>query len=281
MHAEERHAASTPAGSTTPAGREGEVYRQLARVYDPELDRPLIELGFIAGVRVHDGTVTVDFRLPTFWCAANFAYMMASDIRQRVSALPWVKRMEVRLRDHFFADEINHAVNHGLSFQEAFPELASGDLEELRETFRVKAFLRRQERFIRWLLQQGWDEPAILGLRLADLERLRDPGSSGTGAEGYRQGSGEEQGAAGAEVVAAYLEALRERGLLGSPDAPALVDPAGAPIQREYFHAYLRHASRTRLAMEFNTSFCRGLLETRYGDPPPEQPLRAEPVPCE
>ena len=71
-----------------------EVYRQIAEVYDPELDQPLTELGFIGGVRIVGDTVTVRFRLPTYWCAANFAYMMASDIRERVSELSWVQRVE-------------------------------------------------------------------------------------------------------------------------------------------------------------------------------------------
>ncbi|MCS5599972.1 MAG: iron-sulfur cluster assembly protein, partial [Rhodospirillales bacterium] len=64
-----------------------EVDQQLAKVYDPELDQPLTELGFIGGVDIAGDKVTVRFRLPTYWCAANFAYMMASDIRERVSEL--------------------------------------------------------------------------------------------------------------------------------------------------------------------------------------------------
>ncbi|PZN12741.1 MAG: hypothetical protein DIU69_02620 [Bacillota bacterium] len=263
MHVEDRHGEHPPADS-----REGQVYRQLARVYDPELDRPLTELGFIAGVGIHGGTVTVEFRLPTFWCAANFAYMMAAGIREQVLALPWVERVEVRLRDHFFADEINRGINQGLSFRDAFPDLATGDLEELWEAFRVKAFLRRQERLIRWLLDQGWDESAILGLRMADLERLDGADPAATGEGGHGTGTGSGSAPPGADVARQYLEALRERGLLRSPDAPALVDPGGAPIRREDFPSYRRHAARTRLAMEFNTAFCRGLLETRYGDSP-------------
>lgn len=266
MHVEDRHGEHPPADS-----KEGQVYRQLARVYDPELDRPLTELGFIAGVQVHGDTVTVDFRLPTFWCAANFAYMMAAGIREQVLALPWVERVEVRLRDHFFADEINRGINQGLSFRETFPDLATGDLEELWEAFRVKAFLRRQERLIRWLLHQGWDEQAILALRVADLERLRHADSAATGAGGHGTGTGYDSAPPGADVVGQYLEALHERGLLGSPHAPALVDPSGAPVRREDFPSYLRNAARTRLAMEFNTAVCRGLLETRYGDSLPGQ----------
>ena len=85
--------------------RRDEVYGQLGKVYDPELDQPLTELGFIGGVSIDGNTVAVHFRLPTFWCAANFAFMMAADIRERVSELPWVERVDVQLQDHFFDQE--------------------------------------------------------------------------------------------------------------------------------------------------------------------------------
>ena len=93
-----------------------EVFRQLAEVYDPELDQPLTELGFIGGVRIAGDKVTVRFRLPTYWCAANFAYMMASDIRERVSELPWVQRVDVLLQDHFHDEEINEGIKNGKTF---------------------------------------------------------------------------------------------------------------------------------------------------------------------
>ena len=140
--------------------RRDEVYGQLGKVYDPELDQPLTELGFIGGVSIDGNTVAVHFRLPTFWCAANFAFMMAADIRERVSELPWVERVDVQLQDHFFDQEINDGVNCGKTFVETFPLLATDNLGELRETFRVKALLTRQERLLRSLLALGWLEDA-------------------------------------------------------------------------------------------------------------------------
>jgi len=136
------------------ANARDEVYRQLAEVYDPELDQPLTELGFIGDVRIAGDKVTVRFRLPTYWCAANFAYMMASDIRERVSELAWVKRVDVMLQDHFHDEEINEGIKHGKTFQTAFPDATDG-LDDLRETFRVKAFQARQERVLRWLIRKG------------------------------------------------------------------------------------------------------------------------------
>jgi metal-sulfur cluster biosynthetic enzyme len=227
--------------------RRDEVYGQLAQVYDPELDQPLTELGFIGGVTIEGSVVTVRFRLPTFWCAANFAFMMAADIRARVSELPWVDRVDVQLQDHFFGEEISSGVNCGKTFVGAFPSLATDDLDELRETFRVKAFLGRQERLLRSLLALGWMDDAILGVRIGDLPRLP-------------------LGSEGAALTNRYLAILEERGLAGDVTAPAFVHPDGRPIDRAELRAHLARAQRTRLSVEFNAAFCRGLLKTRYGE---------------
>ena len=227
--------------------RRDEIYAQLAQVYDPELDQPLTELGFIGGVSIEGRVVTVRFRLPTFWCAANFAFMMAADIRERVSELPWVERVDVQLQDHFFTEEINSGINGGLTFVETFPSLATDDLHELRETFRVKAFEARQERLLRSLLALGWRDEAILALRIGDLPGLPLDND-------------------GAGLAHRYGSILKERGLAGDVTAPAFVHPDGRPIDALEFRAYLARAQRTRLSVEFNASFCRGLLETRYGE---------------
>jgi metal-sulfur cluster biosynthetic enzyme len=224
-----------------------EVYGQLAQVYDPELDQPLTELGFIGGVSIEGRVVTVCFRLPTFWCAANFAFMMAADIRERVSELPWVERVDVQLQDHFFTEEINSGINGGMTFVETFPALATDDLHELRETFRIKAFVARQERLLRSLLALGWMDEAILALRIGDLPGLP-------------------LGSDGVALAQRYCSILKERGLAGDVAAPAFVHPDGSSIDPRELRAYLARAQRTRLSVEFNASFCRGLLKTRYGE---------------
>src|SRR5215510_4718073 len=226
---------------------EYEVVAQLALVYDPELDEPLTELGFIGGVELAGRRVTVRFRLPTFWCAANFAFMMAADIRERVSELPWVERVDVCLQDHFFEEEINGGICAGKTFVETFPQLATDDLDELRETFRVKAFLARQERVLRRLLALGWPQDAILALTVGAL-----PGLS--------------LGSEDMALALRYLAILQERGLAGDANAPAFVRPDGRPMEPATFRADLTHAQRTRLSVEFNAAFCRGMLKTRYGE---------------
>ena len=56
----------------------------LGTVMDPELDRSLVELGFARALARPDGHVTVELRLPTYWCAPNFVFLMAQDARDAV-----------------------------------------------------------------------------------------------------------------------------------------------------------------------------------------------------
>src|SRR5437660_3010990 len=68
-----------------------QVIDQLQTVTDPELDEPVTALGFIESIDIDvNDHVRIVFKLPTYWCAANFAFMMAEDIRDRTKELPWV-----------------------------------------------------------------------------------------------------------------------------------------------------------------------------------------------
>jgi metal-sulfur cluster biosynthetic enzyme len=74
-----------------------EIWKRLSEVTDPELDEPVTELGFVERVAVLDGDVVeVDSRLPTYWCAANFAFLMVDDIRAAVAAAPWCRSVRPR-----------------------------------------------------------------------------------------------------------------------------------------------------------------------------------------
>ena len=85
-----------------------DVWLQLDKVCDPELDEPITDMGFVEDLDIDEtGRVSVSFRLPTYWCSANFAYLMASDIRVEVEKLVWVSCVRVRLQDHMFEDQVN------------------------------------------------------------------------------------------------------------------------------------------------------------------------------
>jgi metal-sulfur cluster biosynthetic enzyme len=229
------------------SGRIAEVMRVVARVHDPELDEPVTDMGFVERVEVDgDGSVELDFRLPTYWCSPNFAFLMLDGVREALEQLSWRPRFHIRLHDHLFADEVNKGVAEGKPFAEIFETLSPQEgLAELRETFLRKAFQKRQEAALIGLREAGWADDDILTLDCGTLDRAR----------------------VGPELtvrLTRYLDALRARFPLAGEDAAAFVAWEGAPIGEAELSDYLNKLRAVRINMEFNGALCRGLKEARY-----------------
>lgn len=254
--------ASTVGSAREDRGRIDEVWARLAHVTDPELDEPMTELGFIEGVEVDAaGGVCVTFRLPTYWCSPNFAYLMADDIARAVRVLPWVVDVRPELQDHMSAEEVNEGIRHGLPFAEAFKAFeVKGTLDELRENFRRKAFQRRQEAVLVALRAAGFDPATIVAMDLAGFDRtvILD-------GDGVRQ-------------KPRYREILLERGLAAGPRDLAFVTLEGRPIDADALAAHVRGLRSVRINMEANGAICRGLLQARYRefDPATDEPTLAD-----
>lgn len=215
------------------------VLAALGTVRDPELDEPLTELGFVSTCEVSAaGDVTVRLRLPTFFCAANFAFLMVADAYDAVSGVPGVRHTEVLLDDHFASEQINGGVAARAGFSETFGALAAGELDDLRQDFLRKAVLAGTDRVCR-PLAEGLTPEQIVALRLgdapetADRERLRDRRA--------------------------------ELGLPAGDDDPLLVDAVtGDPIEVDALSPHLGRARLTRVSLEANSGICRGMLRERY-----------------
>jgi metal-sulfur cluster biosynthetic enzyme len=137
--------------------RKEEVWSALNAVTDPEIDESVVSLDFVTAVKIDsDNRVEIDFRLPTYWCAPNFAFLMASDMRDAVTVLEWVNEVSVKLLDHFSANLINRGVALRQDFRDAFPGETDDDLTAIRQKFLGKAFERRQELLLRYLLAHGY-----------------------------------------------------------------------------------------------------------------------------
>jgi metal-sulfur cluster biosynthetic enzyme len=236
--------------TVTSAGgdRLSSVQRALATVLDPELDEPVTTLGFVTAVTVEDDAVGVAFRLPTYWCSPNFAWIMAEDMRVALLALPWAERVTVTLADHLFAGKINAAVNRGQGFGDAFAD-AGGDLAGLRATFRRKAYLGRMAALIDSLRAQGRSDADVTAMTVGDLRRLSSPG-------------GGDQDVLSA-LAAHYLE---RRATYGGPcDAhdPAFRTPEGDDIAPAGLPLFLRSIRMTRRGAEANGEMCRIYLRER------------------
>jgi metal-sulfur cluster biosynthetic enzyme len=210
----------------------------LSRVRDPELDEPITELGFVSELRVDGGRVDVRLRLPTYFCAPNFAYLMVADARAELEAVPGVERAHVALEDHFASDEINGGVDDDQAFTATFPGQAVGGLEELRSIFDRKAFVVRQGRLCEALIAQGRRAEDLPRMRLGELPALPE--------------------------TTEYLERRKRLGLDVTAHAPLLLRPNGQPIDADDAPRQLRFARTVRVSIEGNADLCRGLLATRY-----------------
>ena len=227
---------------------EAAVLDALSGVRDPELDESITELKFISDLRVGGDSVEVRLRLPTPFCAPNFAYLMAYDAREALLSVPGVREARVFLDDHHTAEEINAGMAQGLGFEgtfHSFEETGGKDLDGLRAIFRRKAFVSRQERLCRTLLADGYRPAVLAEMRLEEI-----PSSEGK---------------------EKYLLRREELGLDISADAPFVVDPDGRKIPEEAVMQHLRFARVTRLSIESNAGFCRGVLAARNGSKDPEE----------
>ena len=233
------------------------VMARLDRVTDPELDEPVTTLGFIDGVDVDADRVHVRFRLPTYWCAANFAFLMADDMRRAVASLDWVREVRVELGEHMEAERLNAGMRHGMSFRESFGASAAAELDALRATFAAKSFQRRQERLLRRLLDEGYTPEAVVAMTVAELRALATPPP-----DPLPQGEGER-----------YLERRGVPGTFGE-DSPAFVDTNGRALSAASLGTYLRTLRNVTVNMEFNGALCRGLLAARFDE---EQPTDTGP----
>jgi metal-sulfur cluster biosynthetic enzyme len=229
------------------------VRAALGTVLDPELDEPITDLGFVRSVDVRtDGAVEIHLRLPTSFCAPNFAWIMAADAREAVTAVPGVHAVRVELDDHHDSDLINGGLANGAGYRETFGPEAEDSLDALRLTFSRKAHTAAMERAVTaWLrADPRHAEADIASVTLADLP------------------------------AGAVTDALRRRrsalGLPSEPGARVLVDEQGRPVPPPEAVRHLRRARSVRISLDGNAHFCRGLLRTRYPGAEHDQVPRAE-----
>jgi hypothetical protein len=163
---------------------------------------------------------------------------MVADAYDAVSAVPGVTRAEIALLDHHASAEINGGVAAHAGFVGTFGGEAAAELDELRAQFLRKASVAGQDRVARPLVDAGAGPDELARLTLgevppsAELDRLQ-----------------------------ARRDAL---GLPAGDDAPLLIHPDGSAVTTEQVPLHLRRARLTRVSIESNGEYCKGLLAARY-----------------
>src|SRR5579859_6949986 len=205
------------------------VLAALDTVRDPELDEPVTSLGFVTSCTVTgDGDARVTLRLPTYFCAPNFAFLMVADAYDAVAAVAGVRTAEIVLEDHFASDAINDGVAAQAGFAASFDGEAVSELGDLRAQFLRKAVMAGTDLVCRPLAAAGATPAELLSLTL------------------------------GAVPASPELVRLRQRraelGLPAGDDAPLLIDPqTGERVAETAVPLHLRKARVTRTGIEANT----------------------------
>ncbi|SNY62924.1 iron-sulfur cluster assembly protein [Paractinoplanes atraurantiacus] len=215
------------------------ILAALAEVRDPELDEPITVLGFVASASVVDGVAEVHLRLPTYFCAPNFAYLMVADAYDQVSALDEVVAAKIILDDHFAAEAINEGVAARAGFVGSFGDEAVDELDHLRGDFLRKSVMAGTDVVCRPLVAAGATPADLATVVLGGVPH--------------------------SPALARLRRRRRELGLPAGDGAPLLIDPAtGEAVGVDGVPLHLRKARLTRTSLDANTSICRGMLRHRY-----------------
>jgi metal-sulfur cluster biosynthetic enzyme len=216
------------------------IMAALGAVRDPELDEPITSLGFVASCTVsRDGDAQVRLRLPTYFCAPNFAFLMVADAYDVVAALPGIRTAQVLLDDHFAGDAINSGVAARAGFAATFAGEARGELGELRAGFLRKAVLAGTDQVCRPLAEAGAGPDALSALTLGEVPPSR--------------------------ALSRLRQRRAELGLPAGDQAPLVIDPVtGAGVAAGALPLHLRKARTTGISVQANAGICRGMLRHRY-----------------
>jgi metal-sulfur cluster biosynthetic enzyme len=226
------------------------VLAELEHVYDPEVDEPVTDMGFIREVEIvgtedaqDEGVphAVVHMQLPQYFCAPNFTYLMVDDVRRAAEKVVGVGNVQVSLVGHFEADKINGAMTESSSFADIFAD-AIDDLDTLRDRFSRKTFLIRQERVCKVLDKAGIDGERVLDLSLADVAKF-----------GFED-----------DLYVKYLSTREELGIDSSMEAPFLVAADGRPVEPDKLRLHRRSAGVMAVSFEGNGMMCKTLIHERY-----------------
>ena len=226
------------------AGLAAGVWDALRTVRDPELDTDVVSLDFVAEASVDEAAVAhVRLRLPTYFCAPNFAFLMVADAWDAVSTVPGLVDVDVVLIDHFASDAINAGVAARAGFVTSMAGSEVGEavdeLHELRRNFTERALMAGTDLVVRPMMAAGATPDQVVAMTLGDAPATDD--------------------------LRRLRERRRELGIPADDDAPLVVDPRGRTVGLEALPLHLRKARSYQVGVDANTSICRGQLAARYG----------------
>lgn len=251
---------SEPADPTGDPQGTAAVRERLDRVEDPELARSIVELDYIDAIDIDGDRVEVRFTLPTAWCSPAFAWMMATDARDEVEALDWVREARIELCDHMHGAEITTGVNARDAFGETFPD-ADGGVAEVRAAIADKARVSRQREAIGALIDAGVDPEQVVALERADVDVAGD--EAHVDLDGLSV-------VVDAAPVADYIDRVETSGHVKEPDDTLFLTPEADPIPADRLDVVQKRSRLASVNMGGQGAVCDALHRARHGPDGPD-----------
>jgi metal-sulfur cluster biosynthetic enzyme len=251
---------SEPADPTGDPRGTAAVRDRLDRVEDPELARSIVDLDYIDAIDIDGDRVEVRFTLPTAWCSPAFAWMMATDARDEVEALDWVREARIELCDHMHGAEITAGVNARDSFGETFPD-ADGGVAAVRAAIADKARVSTQREAIDALLDAGVDPEQVVALERSDVDVAGDEAHVDLGGLSV---------VADAAPIADYLDRVTTSGHVTAADDTLFLTPEGDPIPADQLDVVQKRSRLASVNMGGQGAVCDALHRARHGPDGPD-----------
>ncbi|NON62564.1 metal-sulfur cluster assembly factor [Acidianus sp. RZ1] len=126
---------------------------ELRKVYDPETDLSIVDMGFVKDVKVNGSEVEVTLLPPTFWCSPPFMYMIMRDVKEKLRER--YTNVKVRIIGHHDSERLNSCIERGITFEECYPNEAGGYFYDLYKTFIIKRIKARSYRVMKIIKKYG------------------------------------------------------------------------------------------------------------------------------
>lgn len=87
--------------------RENKIREKLKDVVDPEIGVSIMEMNLVDEIRIEDNKAHITYHLTAPFCPPVFALHIGKNIKKVAKGVEGIDEVEVRLKDHVQADDIN------------------------------------------------------------------------------------------------------------------------------------------------------------------------------
>jgi len=92
--------------------KEKEILEKLKDVHDPEMGFSIVEADLVDDVKVEGDKAKIIYHLTMPYCPPPFALYIGREIRKKAIEVDGINEVEVTVKDHVNADEINKSLKN-------------------------------------------------------------------------------------------------------------------------------------------------------------------------